>query len=153
MDPRGGGRFCLWCMAEGSAAERFAGEFAGSVGLDGAGEDVVHEVTRRTPGFRAPQDPHRFVPCQTAAAFVGEAGCSEPAARPDALARLRTEMCPHGRRDQTRLEQLLTHLGESGAAMLFRCTVCRAPPCLRRHIAGVATSSVCGCGRVCGRCW
>ncbi|MFF8531888.1 CbrC family protein [Streptomyces sp. NPDC015532] len=67
-------RFCPWCIADGSAAERLAGEFADSCGLDGVGEDVLHEVTRRTPGLSAWQDPHRFVHCQDAAAFVGEAG-------------------------------------------------------------------------------
>ncbi|WP_405877871.1 CbrC family protein [Streptomyces sp. NBC_00005] len=28
------GRFCPWCIADGSAAERFAGEFMDSYGLD-----------------------------------------------------------------------------------------------------------------------
>ncbi|MDF9807239.1 uncharacterized protein CbrC (UPF0167 family) [Streptomyces sp. HB372] len=129
-----GGRFCPWCIADGSAAERFAGEFADSVGLDGVSEDVVHEVTRRTPGFRAWQDPHWLVHCQTAAAFVGEVGYAELAARPDALAQLQTEMRLHGWRDEAQLEQFLTHLGESATAMLFRCTVCRA------HLAYVDAS-------------
>ncbi|WP_375136694.1 CbrC family protein [Streptomyces sp. A244] len=42
------GRFCRWCIADGCAAERFAGEFTDSYGLDGVSEDVLHEVTRRT---------------------------------------------------------------------------------------------------------
>ncbi|MET9725469.1 CbrC family protein [Streptomyces zaomyceticus] len=129
-----GGRFCPWCIADGSAAERFAGEFADSVGLDGVSEGVVHEVTRRTPGFRAWQDPHWLVHCQTAAAFVGEVGYAELAARPDALAQLQTEMRLHGWRNEAQLEQFLTHLGESATAMLFRCTVCRA------HLAYVDAS-------------
>jgi uncharacterized protein CbrC (UPF0167 family) len=114
------GRFCPWCIADGSAAERFEGEFADSVGLGDVGEDVLHEVTRRTPGFHAWQDPHWLVHCQTAAAFVGEVGYAELAAHPDALAQLRADM----RLDERQLEQFLTHLGESATSMLFRCTVC-----------------------------
>ncbi|WP_238697866.1 CbrC family protein [Streptomyces sp. E5N91] len=43
------GRFCPWCIADGSAADRFAGEFTDSYGLDGVSDDVFYEVTRRTP--------------------------------------------------------------------------------------------------------
>jgi uncharacterized protein CbrC (UPF0167 family) len=118
------GRFCPWCIADGSAAERFEGEFADSIGLDGVGEDVLHEVTRRTPGFRAWQDPHWLVHCRIAAAFVGEVGYAGLAAHPDALTHLRDEMRLGGWRDQGQLEQFLTHLGDSAIALLFRCTVC-----------------------------
>jgi uncharacterized protein CbrC (UPF0167 family) len=122
------GRFCPWCIADGSAAERFEGEFADSVGLDDVGEDVLHEVTRRTPGFQAWQDPHWLVHCQTAAAFVGEVGYAELAARPDALAQLRADLRLGGGRDEAQLEQFLTHLGDSATALLFRCTVCTTHP-------------------------
>ncbi|MEU7305347.1 CbrC family protein [Streptomyces sp. NPDC007206] len=44
-------RLCPWCIADGSAAGRFAGEFTNSYGLDSASEDVLYEVTRRSPGF------------------------------------------------------------------------------------------------------
>lgn len=118
------GRFCPWCIADGSAAERFGGEFVDSFGLDGVSDDVVHEVTRRTPGFRAWQDPHWLVHCQDAAAFVGEAGYAELAAHPEALAQLRDDLRLEGWSDEDRREQFLTHLGESATAMLFRCTVC-----------------------------
>ncbi|MFJ3633187.1 CbrC family protein [Streptomyces sp. NPDC090112] len=119
-----GARFCPWCIADGSAAERFSGEFADSAGLEAVSADVLHEVTRRTPGFHAWQHPHWLVHCRTAAAFVGEVGYAELAARPDALTQLRTEMRLHGWRDDAQLEQFLTHLGESATAMLFQCTVC-----------------------------
>jgi uncharacterized protein CbrC (UPF0167 family) len=118
------GPFCPWCIADGSAAERFEGEFADSVGLDGVTEDVLYEVTRRTPGFHAWQDPHWLVHCRTAAAFIREVGYAELAAHPDALAWLRTEMRLDGWHDEAQVEQFLTHLGESASAMLFRCTVC-----------------------------
>ncbi|CAL9491455.1 CbrC family protein [Streptomyces sp. enrichment culture] len=89
------GRFCPWCIADGSAADRFVGEFTDSYGLDG----VLHEVARRTPGFHAWQDPHWLVHCHDAGAFVGEVGYTELAEYPEALDQLRADM-------------------------LFRCTVC-----------------------------
>lgn len=120
------GRFCPWCIANGSAADRFAGEFTDSYGLDGVSDDVLHEVTRRTPGFHAWQDPHWLVHCQDAGAFVGEVGYTELAEHPEALDQLRTDMRMDGCHDESQLERLLTHLGEGMTAMLFRCTVCGA---------------------------
>ncbi|KAB2975749.1 CbrC family protein [Streptomyces sp. SS1-1] len=103
-----GGSFCPWCIADGSAAERFAGEFSDSYGLEGVGEAVLHEVTRRTPGFRAWQDPHWLVHCGDAAAFVGEAGYARLAEHPEVLDQL----------------QPLAGMGQGATAMLFRRTRC-----------------------------
>ena len=99
------GRFCPWCIADGSAAERFDGHFTDSYGLTGVSEDVLQEVTRRTPGFSAWQDPHWLVHCRDAAAFVGDLRLG-------------------GRHDEEGLELFLACLGEAATAMLFRCTAC-----------------------------
>ncbi|MCX5096492.1 CbrC family protein [Streptomyces sp. NBC_00365] len=45
----------------------------------------MEQVTRRTPGFHAWQDPHWLVHCDDAAAFIGEVGYTELAAHPEAL--------------------------------------------------------------------
>lgn len=79
------GRFCPWCIADGSEAERFVGGFTGSHGLDGVSEEILHEVTRRTPGFHAWQEPRWLVHCDDAAAFIGGVGYSQLAAHPEAL--------------------------------------------------------------------
>ncbi|MEU5522663.1 CbrC family protein [Streptomyces sp. NPDC047860] len=121
-----GGQFCPWCIADGSAAERFGGDFTDSYGLDGVSEDVVHEVTRRTPGFRAWQDPRWLVHCEDAAAFVGEVGYADLVEHPGALERLRADMRIDGRHDEGRLERFLSGLGQDATAMLFRRTVCGA---------------------------
>ncbi|KFG72093.1 CbrC family protein [Streptomyces mutabilis] len=93
--------------------------------FDGVSEGVLHEVTRRTPGFHAWQDPHWLVHCQDAAAFVGEVGYAELAAHPEALDQLRTDMRRDGfHDDESRPERFLTSLGEGATAMLFRCTGC-----------------------------
>jgi uncharacterized protein CbrC (UPF0167 family) len=118
------GRFCPWCIADGSAAERFAGEFSDAYGLNGVSEETLREVTLRTPGFHAWQDPHWLVHCQDAAAFIGEVGYTELAAHPEALDQLRVDLRMGGWHEASTLEHFLTHLGEGASAMLFRCTVC-----------------------------
>lgn len=118
------GRFCPWCIADGSAAERFAGEFTDSYGLEGVSEETLHEVTRRTPGFHGWQDPHWLVHCHDAAAFISEVGYRELAIHPAVLDQLRHDLRMDGWRDAAKLEQFLTHLGEGATAMLFRCTFC-----------------------------
>ncbi|MEV0170975.1 CbrC family protein [Streptomyces sp. NPDC050803] len=119
-----GGRFCPWCIADGSAAERYEGEFADAYGLKDVSEETLHEVTRRTPGFHAWQDPHWLVHCQDAAAFLGEVGHEELAAHPEALDQLRLDLRLGGWHDADQLDRFLTHLGEAATAMLFRCTSC-----------------------------
>ncbi len=111
-------------VADGSAAERFEDEFIDAYGLDGIGEETLQQVTRRTPGFHAWQDPHWLVHCNDAAAFIGEAGYTELAARPEALDQLRLDLQMSGWNDAFQLEDFLTHLGQGASAMLFRCTVC-----------------------------
>ncbi|MGX1915996.1 CbrC family protein [Streptomyces phaeochromogenes] len=118
------GNFCPWCISDGSAAERFEGDFIDAYGLDGISDEALEEVAHRTPGFHAWQDPHWLVHCHDAAAFLGEVGHTEPAAHPDALDHLRLDLRMSGWHDTARVEHFLTHLGEGASAMLFRCTVC-----------------------------
>ncbi|MFJ2913281.1 CbrC family protein [Streptomyces sp. NPDC087228] len=92
-------------MADGSAAERFTGEFTDSHGREDVSEETLYEVTRRTPGFRAWLDPHRLVHCHDVAAFISEAGYSELAAHPEALDRLRRGPRMNGRHDADQREQ------------------------------------------------
>jgi uncharacterized protein CbrC (UPF0167 family) len=118
------GRICPWCIADGTAAERFDGEFVDSYGLDGVSWEVLQEVTRRTPAFHAWQDPRWLVHCHDAAAFRGEVGYTELAAHPEALDQLRTDLRLGGWRDADRLEAFLRSLGDGASAMLFQCTIC-----------------------------
>ncbi|MEU6215637.1 CbrC family protein [Streptomyces sp. NPDC047023] len=76
-----GSRFYPRCIPDGKATERSEGEFPDTTGLDGVSKDVLHEATRRTSGFHARQHPRWLVHCRTAAAFVGEVGYTELAAR------------------------------------------------------------------------
>lgn len=120
------GRVCPWCIADGGVAERFEASFLSGDGLDDVAPEVLDEVTRRTPGFSAWQDPRWMTHCHDAAAFLGEVGYNDLAARPEALEQLRQDLrLDGGWRDERRLEAFLIHLGNGGAsAMLFRCLHC-----------------------------
>jgi len=115
-------RLCPWCIADGSAAEKFEAEFT-DVGW-GVPEDVpppvVQEVATRTPGFSGWQQEHWLYHCGDAAAFLGRVGWSELQPYPDALDSLREE-------SDEELEALAVD-GES-TAYLFRCRHCG------RHLA------------------
>jgi uncharacterized protein CbrC (UPF0167 family) len=64
---------CPWCIADGTAAEKFEAEFT-DVGF-GVPEDVPDSVTaelsERTPGFLGWQQEHWLYHCGDAAAFLG----------------------------------------------------------------------------------
>lgn len=68
--------FCPWCIADGSAAAKFDGEFNDSAGV-GMGEvdlpaSVVAEVSQRTPGFFSFQQEQWWAHCNDAGRFLGE---------------------------------------------------------------------------------
>ena len=72
--------FCPWCIADGTAHEKFEAEFvdAASVGDYGAwepvSEEIVAEVAYRTPGFTGWQQERWFTHCRDAAEFLGPMG-------------------------------------------------------------------------------
>jgi len=73
---------CPWCIADGSAHEKFDASFTDPAGFpDGIAQDVVDEVAYRTPGFSSWQQERWLTCCGDAAAFVEPAGYAEIAAR------------------------------------------------------------------------
>lgn len=69
-------RFCPWCIADGSAAKKFDGEFNDSISI-GMGEielpeSVVDEVALRTPSFFSFQQEQWWAHCNDAGQFIGE---------------------------------------------------------------------------------
>jgi uncharacterized protein len=89
---------CPWCIADGSAAEKFDAEFTDPAGVGGYGDwdavpaTVVTEVARRTPGFSGWQQERWWTHCADAAEFLGPAGGREVKERwPGALANLQAE--------------------------------------------------------------
>ncbi|MFV0674662.1 CbrC family protein [Variovorax sp. tm] len=68
--------FCPWCIADGSAAAKFDGEFNDAAGV-GMGEvelpsPIIEEVSQRTPSFFSWQQEQWWAHCNDAARFLGE---------------------------------------------------------------------------------
>jgi len=72
---------CPWCIADGSAHERFDAEFtdAESVGLgwEPVADAVADEVAFRTPGFTGWQQERWASHCEDAAAYIGQADTAD----------------------------------------------------------------------------
>jgi len=68
--------FCPWCIADGSAAAKFDGEFNDAAGV-GMGDvelplPIVQEVSQRTPSFFSWQQERWWAHCNDAGRFIGE---------------------------------------------------------------------------------
>lgn len=65
---------CPWCIANGSAADRYDAEFTDTHDLEAAGIDkaIIQEVVRRTPGFISWQGGRWLSHCGDACEFHGD---------------------------------------------------------------------------------
>ncbi|MGK5642814.1 CbrC family protein, partial [Streptomyces sp. URMC 126] len=118
------GRLCPWCIADGSAAERYDASFSEVV----AGEvpqAARAVIERRTPGFTAWQDSVWLSHCGDAAAFLGPVGSAELASYPEAVDALRREAVGW-QWSSDEIERYLASFDREGqpTAYLFRCRVC-----------------------------
>ncbi|ONM49903.1 CbrC family protein [Nocardia donostiensis] len=105
---------CPWCIADGSAAERYEAQFTE---IDGSvPTDVVIAVEQRTPGFAGWQQERWLTHCGDAAVFLGRAGARELKSYPDAQQLLEADFG----------ETFLSALDAEGqpTAYLFRCRHC-----------------------------
>lgn len=124
---------CPWCIADGSAAERFEVVFTdlgNGVPTELVGPHiaaVVDEIERRTPGFSGWQAERWLFHCGDAAAFLGPVGWEDLEDHPDAVAALREEVSGWGL-DADDVDAVVGSLDVDGAATayLFRCLHCGA---------------------------
>lgn len=109
---------CPWCIADGSAAERFGSEFLADIEGE-VPQAVEEELRRRTPSFEGWQEERWLTHCGDAAAFVGRAGWAEIKDRPAVIAELEAQGWP---------AEDLRHLDADGdaRAYLFLCLECGA---------------------------
>lgn len=117
---------CPWCIADGTAAERFDAEFT-EVGWgvpDEVPRHVVEEVSRRTPGFAGWQQEHWLYHCGDAAAFIGSAGYAEVVAMPDAVAAIEAEAQDAGWAPLTAAYLEALRRDAPPTAYTFRCLHC-----------------------------
>jgi len=89
---------CPWCIADGTAAAKFAATFVDGDGVgdygswDSVTPAVVEEVTQRTPAFSGWQQERWWTHCHDAAEFLGVAGRRELEDHwPDAIPAIRAE--------------------------------------------------------------
>ncbi|MGX8903930.1 CbrC family protein [Streptomyces netropsis] len=118
-----GRRLCPWCIADGSAAERFEARFTDVV--DDVPLELLLVITGRTPGFAGWQQERWLTHCGDGAAFLGTVGAAELANCPEALAGLREELADASW-PPAQTEQYLGALSKDGqpTAYLFRCRSC-----------------------------
>lgn len=121
---------CPWCIADGSAHERFSAEFTDSAGITSdTGEPVpsavVEEVSYRTPGFTGWQQERWVACCGDAAAFLGRAGRKELKSKwAAAVPALRDEAGLTAEEWKDFANDLDAE--ESPTAYVFRCLHCNA---------------------------
>jgi hypothetical protein len=117
---------CPWCIADGSAAERFDADFTDTWGTpDEVTMPLLDEITRRTPGFSSWQQAHWLYHCGDGCAFLGAVGRKELASYPDAIEMLLREGEQSGwsADDSRAYVSRLTANGQP-TAYLFRCHHC-----------------------------
>lgn len=120
---------CPWCIAEGSAHEKFGAEFTDSAGVGGYGKweevapEVSAEVAQRTPGFTGWQQEMWFTHCGDAGAFLGRAGRRElEGFGSEAVAAIKDD----AGLDDDEWEDYFSSLDKAGepTAYVFRCLHC-----------------------------
>jgi uncharacterized protein CbrC (UPF0167 family) len=120
---------CPWCIADGSAAARFSAEFVDRKAVGGYGDwesvpdEVVDEVTLRTPGFCGWQQEKWWTHCGDAAEFLGVAGSAELQLQwPGAIPAIRATM-RYGFTDWAEYLAALNR-DHGPTAYVFRCRHC-----------------------------
>lgn len=116
-------KLCPWCLADGSAAERYEAQFTE---IDGrVPPEVLRAVAERTPGFVGWQQERWLVHCGDAAVFLGRVGAAALAQHPDAVEHLRADL-GWGGADEPGFGRFLSALDADGqpTGYLFRCRVC-----------------------------
>jgi uncharacterized protein len=120
---------CPWCIADGSAHDKFGVSFADWSGIGGYGEweevaaAVADEIAYRTPGFASWQQERWFTHCGDGALYLGAMGRKElEAAGTEAIEAIRLECGYEGADWTSYFEALDANSGPT--AYLFRCRHC-----------------------------
>lgn len=120
---------CPWCIADGSAARRFAATFT-DIGGNEPGDvprAVLEEIGFRTPGFESWQQDHWLYHCADGCAFLGRAGRQELAAYPGVLDMLIHEHDEYGWTEGEAMAYIDSlDVNGDATAYVFRCLVCGA---------------------------
>jgi uncharacterized protein len=117
-------QLCPWCIADGSAAERFEAVFCDVDPPDDIGDDIADTISERTPGFCGWQQERWLFHCGDGAVFLGVVGAKELEGDESALQSLRDELAGWS---ATAIDHYLGALDKDGqpTAYLFECRKCR----------------------------
>ena len=120
---------CPWCIADGSAHERWDAEFTDQWGdeWDAVPLERREEVVQRTPGFSTWQTSFWLPHCGDACAFLGVVGWPQLRSLPDAQRALRTgNELVEWVQDDALWQEFMEGMDAEGesAAALFRCLHC-----------------------------
>lgn len=118
-------KLCPWCIADGTANEKFDVEFSDRHALDLAGlpSQMIDIVTTRTPGFICWQQPTWMIHCDEACQFVGDATVDVlDGLSPEELA----DLLKSGHLDKDEWEEILGYYRPGGNPGIyhFRCLHC-----------------------------
>ena len=122
---------CPWCIADGTAHDKFDAEFVDPAGVGGYGEwqevspEIVEEVACRTPSFSGWQPEKWFTHCRDAGEFLGAVGREElESFGSEAMAAIRKEAGLTGKEWNSYVMALNKESGPT--AYIFRCWHCGA---------------------------
>jgi uncharacterized protein CbrC (UPF0167 family) len=129
---------CPWCIADGSAHEKFGASFTDEAGFpDEIDEEVIEEIAFRTPGFATWQEGRWLTCCDDAAAFLEPIGWTEIQERyPYTLGTLMTyivQVLEISGGAATRLVKTLDR-DSSPTAYVFQCLHCDSQPVYLDHL-------------------
>jgi len=120
---------CPWCIANGTATEKFDASFNNCGNLEDITEEMAEEIEDRTPGFIAWQDSQWLSCCGDGAAFLGLAGAKElrknfPKAIPGVMECLKEDYGLEGEE----LTEFFDSLDKEDqpTAYVFQCLHCKA---------------------------
>jgi hypothetical protein len=124
------GEICPWCIADGSAHEKYGAEFTDAAGIRedskpaSVSNSTLDELAFRTPGFTGWQQEHWLACCGDATAFLGLAGRKElKGPWSDAIASIQKDCKIRDERAWTEYFNALDK-NEGPTAYIFQCLHC-----------------------------
>lgn len=116
---------CPWCIKDGSAAKKYAGEFQDTFSCDSVGKpEFLIELTTRTPGYSGWQQEKWLSHCGDFCALKDYVGWKEVNDIKDELSDDLNEIKSDFRLTQEELEKYLVNNG-SMQGYLFQCLHCK----------------------------
>ena len=119
---------CPWCVADGTAAQKFGATFAYTGMTENVSDDVRKELEERTPSFTAWQQERWLSCCGDGAAFLGVVGKKELERDfPEAVRVVKRYLKSEYDLEKEEVEEFFDGLSKDGepSAYLFRCLKCQ----------------------------